>query len=354
MFPKVCAMYRILYLFIFLSLSCSLSVSSQNNFNDITNYLPSDFDVTGSVDYTSYIQKAVNEQDNVLMPNFPILINDKGINLKSNQKIKFQSNSSLILKASEKANYELLKIINSENITIINPVLIGDRKKHLSDKGEWGMGISIKGSRNIKIENARIESFWGDGIYIARNKNIISDNIIVSNSQFKENRRNGISIISGKNVNIQNCRFTNHRGVEPMAAIDIEPNTKEDFVDEINLSNIISENNGKSIQIGLSRYPESKKKINVNIDQVESLGDDVGLLIGGYYEKYEKPAQLEGSIKISNVTISNPKKKSVSLARYYKYGPKYYFKNIKINNSSHKDNYDGFKSSALERGLNVN
>jgi len=341
-------------LFLILILGClSHSAYSQEKFTDITSYLPKNYDVTGKTDYTKYIQQAVNEKRNILLPNFPVLINDTGITLKSNTNIKFQRNSSFILAPSAKTNYDLIKIVNAENITLTNANLVGDRDRHLSSKGEWGMGITIRGGRNIKIVNATIKNFWGDGIYIARNKDVLSDNVSVTDSQFEYNRRNGISVISGRNITVKNCSFKNHRGINPMAAIDIEPNDKNDVVDGISLLNIDSQNNGKAVQIGLSRYPESKKNISINVSGMKSLNDDYGLVIGGYYEKYKTAAQLKGKINIEDVVVKSPKTKAVSLSRYYKYGPQYQFSKVQIINGN-TQNYNDFKKDALERGLNVN
>src|SRR5690554_2330265 len=50
----------------------------------IEDYLPSNYVEDGTRDYTSYVQQAINENQNVRFPDFPILINDTGIFLRSN------------------------------------------------------------------------------------------------------------------------------------------------------------------------------------------------------------------------------------------------------------------------------
>src|ERR1035437_4931516 len=57
---------------------------------DLTKYLPADFVKDASIDYTEYIQKGLDENKMVLMPNFALLINEKGINIKSGSRIIFQ------------------------------------------------------------------------------------------------------------------------------------------------------------------------------------------------------------------------------------------------------------------------
>ncbi len=50
--------------------------------------LPVGYVKNGTVDYTSYIQTAINNNSNLVFPAFPILINDKGLNIGSNKVIR--------------------------------------------------------------------------------------------------------------------------------------------------------------------------------------------------------------------------------------------------------------------------
>lgn len=340
----------VFFVILFLNLNCSLFAYN----TAFENYLPKNFSKKGNVDYTTYVQEMIDKNSVVVLPNFPILINDGGIRIKSNRKIVFQEKSKLILKPSAKSNYDLLKIINAENIEIINPNLEGDRYTHLSTKGEWGMGIKIQGGKNINIIGGEINTFYGDGIYITRSKQSLSDNIKIKNVSFSQNRRNGISVISGLNVVIENCNFYNTNGTKPMAAIDIEPNSKDDIVNNIVIKRILSRNNGVGIQLGFSRYPESLQLINIEIDGLKSYNDNRGMIIGGYYESYKSKAKLSGTIIIKNIVINNAVLGAISMARYYKYGPEYNFYNIQIyNKKNSKDNFHFFRLNAIERGLKV-
>src|SRR5690606_13000285 len=167
------------------------------NYKSILEYLPKNYVKDGTIDYTGYIQKAIDENKNIVLPNFPILINDGGLKLKSNFNLFFQKESALIMKPSTKTKYSFFSLTEVDNVNIYNPTLLGDRKTHLSNKGEWGMGISIYGSTNVKIYNVNIKDTWGDGIYINSNKNKHSYNVLIKNGYIDNARRNGISIISG-------------------------------------------------------------------------------------------------------------------------------------------------------------
>src|SRR5690606_14017101 len=130
------------------------SMVMNKNVVDLTRYLPANYSTSGEIDYTEQIQKGLSENRNVKFPNFPILINDKGLTLSSNSNLYFGENSKIILKGSSKERYEILRMDNVQNITINNPVIEGDRNSHKGNTGEWGMGIAVRGgSKNISINN---------------------------------------------------------------------------------------------------------------------------------------------------------------------------------------------------------
>jgi hypothetical protein len=177
------------------------------------------------------------------MPNFPILINDKGLEIKSNRNILFNRGSIIYLKPSSKPNYEIIRIHSKKNVKIFSAKVVGDRTKHLNKKGEWGMGISIISSSNVKVINANIRDCWGDGIYLGESNGIASHNITISNGIIDNNRRNGISVISADGLYISNIILSNTNGTNPQAGIDLEPNRNDNKLININMKNIYTFNN---------------------------------------------------------------------------------------------------------------
>src|SRR5690606_36982754 len=116
---------------------------------DLTRLLPKGYVKDGTVDYTKYIQDGIERFRVVVMPNFPVLISDIGLHLKSNSDIYFNINSKLIMKASAKGTdsntdvYQMMLLDKVSNVKIFNANLVGDRKNHKGSKGEWGQGINI-------------------------------------------------------------------------------------------------------------------------------------------------------------------------------------------------------------------
>lgn len=166
----------------------------------------------------------------------------KGIILKSN--ITFDLNgSNLVQETNDKVMYSLISVYEVQNVKISNGKLIGDKDGHNYSGADsshgWGYGIDIKASDNVIIDNVEICDMTGDGISISnlpRNATqqgiaaITSENVKIKNCNIYKVRRNGISVISGENIEIYQNEIHDIEGTLPQTAIDLETN------DDINQS----------------------------------------------------------------------------------------------------------------------
>lgn len=263
--------------------------------------LPMDYVKSGDMDYTSYLQQAIDENSKVILPNFPILVNDTGLFLRDNSVLVFQENSKILLAPSSKTNYGILNIINAENVIIVNPKLVGDKYEHLNDKGEWGMGINIINGSNIRILNPHIQKCWGDGIYLGVRKGGSNKDITIRGGLIDDNRRNGISIISGKNILIEDIVLSNSSGTPPMAGIDLEPNHNHEELENIRIQRTTAFNNadaGFLIYLGSLLGPQ-RRTVSINLSKCVDYYSQRALLIPGLRNDYENDIEkLEGVIKI--------------------------------------------------------
>jgi len=230
----------------------------------IVEYLPDRYVKDASVDYTEYIQTALDRHKHILIPSFPILINDRGLKIRSNSKIFFQRGAELRLLPSLKKTYAVLDISNVQNVIIKNPVIKGDRYTHIGTGGEWGMGIRILGSSNIIVENAHITDCWGDGIYIGQFQNKKNcTNILIKKAYLKKNRRDGISVISADGLLLQDIYAAYTDGTKPMTGINFEPNNPLCELKNIKVINPRTEQNGsRGIQIALKHFVGNSRKLS--------------------------------------------------------------------------------------------
>lgn len=121
-------------------------------------------------------------------------------------------------------NYKGSSVISVKGVSDIKisggGSIIGDKNSHTGKDGEWGMGIQIMSSKNIRIEGLDIENCWGDCIYIGGN----SCNVNIVSCNLHNARRQGISVTHAFNCKIDKCRIYDIAGTPPEYGIDFEPN----------------------------------------------------------------------------------------------------------------------------------
>lgn len=249
---------------------------------DITKELPAGYKKDGSVDYTEYIQAGLDKKGKLLMPDFPILINKSGLNVSSNTQLYFQKNSLLKMQANASDLTFILKLVQAENVQLHNLHLKGDRNEHLGSTGEWGMGVYLSGSKNVNISNGTFTDFWGDGIYLGDETwTDENENIQINYCHVKNSRRSGISIISGKNIAINNCIFEGSNGPTHASGITIEPNKAKQEIDNINIQNCLTKNNAKvGLRFVFTAFYNNEsllKNVNINIDNYKDDGSQYGI-----------------------------------------------------------------------------
>lgn len=316
---------------------------------DLTKYLPTGFVEDATIDYTTYLQKGLNENSIVKIPNFPLLVNENGLNLRSGSRIQFQKYSSLKIMPNSLTYYGILRLFNVNDIIINSPVIVGERNEHIGTKGEWGMGLEILSSKNIQIFNPNVSGCWGDGIYIGGLKDGSSKNIKIIGGVIDNCRRNGISITDGVNIEIRNIIISNTQGTPPMSGIDIEPNNNKENADSIFILNPITfNNNNAGIEIDLNMNNGNVKNnfriVNNNIRIENHMDDnsDIGLLFDRYRENSDIKTISLGTIEIINSAFLNNRNAIFFGDNNFKRGPMISLKNIKINNQ--KDNLKMIKS----------
>jgi hypothetical protein len=305
---------------------------------NIEKYLPKNIDKKGGTDYTDLFQKALDENTKLILPNYPVLISDKGLNLHSNQYILFQPNSKIILKSSIRGGYKLINISNVMNVTIFFLNIEGDKYTHLSNEGEWGNGVSIKSSSNIKLFKPMISKFWGDGIYIGQ-ETTVPKNIAINGGLVNDNRRNGISIISGINILIKNTTISNTKGHNPQSGIDIEPNSSSNEITNVVLDGIITKNNAvHGIIVSTGNLNGTIKPISIKINNHRDINSGIALGLSITRSKLDYKQLLAGKIIITNSNYTLPGKAFIRNYEGKKNNVSLILKDMKFNKSTASKN----------------
>jgi hypothetical protein len=161
------------------------------------------------------------------------------------------------------------------------------RNASLYKRGEWRCGVDLCGSTSVTVANLTIADTGGDGVYVGASK-LASDTFetgctdillqgVVTDSAY----RNGLSLISGDNVLIQDCQFLRSSGTAPQAGIDIEPNgcklptdCEHDLLRNVTFKNVSSKfNNGAGLQFELYglRLPKARP-VSIVVDGMVIVG----------------------------------------------------------------------------------
>jgi len=235
------------------------AVAIADNAFYIEKVLPEGYVKDGSKDYTSYIQAAIKKYPELVFPAFTLQINDQGLIIPSNRKLHFLEGSQLKLKPTAKNNYDIIKIERASNVTLNNPVILGDNLSHSTEGGRAGRGISLYGASSVTINNAKVTNCYGDGIYLGRGSNTVTycKNVKINNAYCKGNSRNGISVICVDGLTVAKA----YCGYSGLTGFDIEGNYGDEVQKNMSISDVTTERNSfNGFTIALSRTYASYDK----------------------------------------------------------------------------------------------
>ncbi|SFW17104.1 Right handed beta helix region [Prevotellaceae bacterium HUN156] len=199
------------------------------------------------------------------------------IRIPSNTKVRLNGIVYLLPNALEE--YDIF-LVEGTNISISGKgEIVGDKSNHIGLKGEWGMGIRIRNSKDIDISGIRIRECWGDCIYIGGN----STNVNIRSCYLSNGRRQGISITSAVNVKIFKCTISDIGGTNPEYAIDVEPNDNcicdNIVIEDLNVTNcgggVLAYGRARNAKIGLVQLEKCKilgsRKVPLRFEKCENI-----------------------------------------------------------------------------------
>ena len=213
---------------------------------------------------------------------------------KSNQRIVFEPGAVLLAKRGEfrEKTECLLTIESCHDVEIVGngATLRMWREDYAFGKdklgrdyrrGEWRHALAIRSSERVTVDGLRMEDSGGDGIVISQMNRTgeESRDIVIRNCVCDRNHRQGLSIISGENLLVENCVFKNTKGTPPEDGVDVEPNRPDERLVNVVVRNCVSENNaGKGYEAALSHLRDGMP-VSVRFENCRSVGDRWGAKI---------------------------------------------------------------------------
>lgn len=212
----------------------------------------------GAADDTAAINSAISHASamgggDVFIPDGTYMIEavNSHIIMKNHVQLKLARGATLHAITNAATSYSIILARDVINTGIYGGSIRGDRSTHNGRTGEWGMGISLQGVKNINLIGINISDCWGDGIYISDDGNpenpsrgVYVDSVVSDN-----NRRQGLSAINWIGGTIINSTFKNTNGTPPAAGVDLEPDPPgiQQVVGITVKNNVFNNNQGEGI-----------------------------------------------------------------------------------------------------------
>ncbi|RKN65132.1 right-handed parallel beta-helix repeat-containing protein [Paenibacillus ginsengarvi] len=240
-----------------------------------------------------------------------------GINVKDDTTMIINKHATLKARPTDKSNFQIINIYGRKNVTVKGGGnVIGERDEHLGTTGEGGMGIAVKGSDRVCIQDLYIANCWGDGALISTLGVQSSSNVLVQNVHFYNNRRQGLTVGGAHDVVLLNCIFEKTNGTNPQSGIDIEPNAGDEaaririasslFKDNAKQALILNAMNGPihDVQIEDNRFLGLQRAIQSQFaSEVKIRGNMINVSRTGVFVRLCTDVLVEGNM-VKNIDFS--------------------------------------------------
>jgi hypothetical protein len=231
------------------------------------------FGTAGGKDDTALIQKALNacsaQGKALLIPaiNKPYRVGP--LRIPSGSHVTFESGVVLQTVAGFRELQKLINIVDVRDVELSGYGAVLRMNKPEYKTGEYRHCVFISGSTNVEIAGLTCADAGGDGFYISGSeKKSFSENVTITGVKAEGSKREGLTVISARNLVVRKSFFNHANGVIPQAGIDIEPESTRDRLERIQMEDNVTEANaGDGIRIALSKLSEKTAPMAITISR---------------------------------------------------------------------------------------
>ena len=278
---------------------------------------------------TAALQAAINDPkaDKIIVRNMgrPWQISQT-IFLQSNKEIVFEAGVVVQAKSGSFLDNTkpMFRAISIDNIKLTG---LGDGDKRAVLKmnkaeyktSEFGHILDFNGVKNFTISGLKLTGAGGDGIHVSGaaygvatpGLRTYSENGLIENIISDNNRRQGISIDSAKDLTVRNSKFINTSGTDPAAGIDLEPTWSFERLQNIKIENVdVRDNSGTGIQFALLNLDNKSEAVSIDIDGATIDNSHLSGISIATFPTAQNPngnspnSTVNGTINILNTKIS--------------------------------------------------
>ena len=240
----------------------------------------------------------------------------------------FKDKNDCLFKAVDASNI----VLRGEGTVLLKMNKTDYQRPELYSPAEWRHTLALLSCEQVTIKNLQIQSSGGDGIYIGNSdspkapaycKDILIERVIAT-----DHHRQGISIISARNLTVRNCVFNNTSGTMPQSGIDFEPNQSGECLVNCLLDNCeFNGNRGSGIEFFFNPLNEQSQPVSITVRNCRMNGNRQGIFLmrGGC-------RKLNGKIEFIDCQVGDSKTTNVVLADIVPEKFPITFKNCTIDN----------------------
>jgi len=244
----------------------------------------------------------------------------------------------------------LINIVNVQDVEIAGYGATLRMNKEEYKNGEYRHCVYISGSTGIELNGVTCMEPGGDGFYVSGSeKKPFSENVTLENVSADGSTRNGLTIISAKNLIVRHSTFSRSAGVKPDSGIDLEPETPADRLDEVLLEdNTTEQNAGQGIRIAVSKLTPKSHPVQV--------------LISGHHDRDAGGSSLfatnetrglrgvSGTVTVEHFSSESPRLYGILFSFWNSNGPRAFISEAQILNANQSRSTDDNAAIGITRG----
>ena len=141
-------------------------------------------------------------------------------------------------------------------------------------RAEWRHVLGFWSCSGVRVSGLVLADSGGDGIYLGvARKGVPCSDVSITGVTCANNYRQGVSVISARDLLIEDCVFRDTWGTAPEAGIDFEPNDSAEELANCVMRNCVSENNrGDAMAFYLRPLRGDSKPLSLRIENCRTVG----------------------------------------------------------------------------------
>jgi len=199
-------------------------------------------------------------------------------------------------------------------------------------RAEWRHVLSFKSCAGVRVEGLTLADSGGDGIYLGvAQKGVPCSDVVIKKVICQNNYRQGISVISARNLLIEDCVLKDTGGTAPEAGIDFEPNAASEELVNCVMRNCLSENNrGDAYTFYLRPLRADSRPVSLRLENCRAIGSrrSVAFVTGNDTET----AGVKGVMEFVNCRFEGSRDAAIVIADKPADGARVRFENCEVVN----------------------